>query len=334
MSTEAKLSGLAQSQETQVVSAGAPAVSIRGFTKSYRDGVFAVSDLTLDVPEGVICGFVGPNGAGKSTTFRFLATLLRPTRGDAYVRGVSVVNDPLQVRSLIGYMPEQYGLYEGMTVWEFLEFFGAAYGVPRVRRHQVIDDILALVDLSHKRDAFVNGLSRGMRQRLALARALMHDPAVLVLDEPAAGLDPRARIEMQELVRELRRMGKTIIISSHILSELAGLCDVIAFLEAGRLVAYGSLGDLRRTLQRHRSVQIDVLASEGPKAESVLRGMDCIQAIDRSGDTLFIEVAGPDELLAEVLTKLVSSGVHVVRFSERELTLEEVFLRVTEGIVS
>lgn len=311
-----------------------PAVAIRDFSKAYRPGEYAVRGLTMDVQQGIICGFVGPNGAGKTTTFRFLATLLRPTEGTALVCGVDVVQDPLQVRSLIGYMPEQYGLYDGMKVWEFLDFFGAAYGIPPSRRRGVIDDVLALVDLTHKADTFVNGLSRGMRQRLALGRALLHDPAVLILDEPASGLDPRARLEMKELIRELRAMGKTILISSHILSELADLCDLLAFLEAGSLVAYGSLASLRQQLQEHRLVTIVVLEGEGRRAETVLRSLQSVQRVDRAANELLVEVSGDDAVLAEMHRTLVRSGVGVIRFFERELTLEEVFLRLTRGIVS
>lgn len=310
------------------------AVCIRSFWKSYGRGEYAVKDLTMDVPKGVICGFVGPNGAGKSTTFRFLATLLQPTAGDAFICGISVRRDPLQVRSVIGFMPEHYGLYDGMKVWEFLDFFGAAYQIPPAARARVIEDVLALVDLAHKRDAFVNGLSRGMRQRLALARALLHDPAVLILDEPASGLDPRARLEIKELIRELRAMGKTILISSHILSELADLCDVIAFMEAGSLVAYGSLPSLRRELQKHRLVSIAVLNGQGPRAEELLVDGNLVESVRRSGDELLVEVSGPDEVLADLLRGLVEGGIQVYRFEERELTLEDVFLRLTKGIVS
>ena len=191
-------------------------IEIRHFTKRFGSLV-AVDDLSLIVPDRTICGFIGPNGAGKSTTIRFLATLSPATSGDAIVAGHSVMREPAAVRRAIGYMPEEFGVYDGMRVWEYIDFFGAAYGVPMIQRKGVVNDVLELVDLTHKRDDFVQALSRGMKQRLCLAKSLVHNPAVLILDEPASGLDPRARIEMKALLRELKKMGKTILISSHIL---------------------------------------------------------------------------------------------------------------------
>ena len=199
-------------------------IELSNFGKSYGDFV-AVQSLTLSIGAGEMFGFIGPNGAGKSTTIRYLATLLKASHGDATVNGFSVNEDPMSVRRSIGYMPDDFGVYDGMKVWEFLDFFAVAYKIGRKQRKQVILDVLELLDLSHKRDDFVNSLSRGMKQRLCLAKTLVHDPPVLILDEPTSGLDPRARIEVKALLKELRRMGKTILISSHILSELADCCS-------------------------------------------------------------------------------------------------------------
>ncbi len=309
------------------------AVAVLDLVKEYRN-VRAVDHLSFQVPPGVIYGVIGPNGAGKTTTFRFLATLLRPTSGSGFIHGVSILDDPLEVRRLVGYMPEDFGLYDGMKVWEYLDFFAAAYGVPRTVRQRVLRDVVELLDLDGKWDDFASGLSRGMRQRLALARALLHDPRVLVLDEPASGLDPRARLEMKELVRELKRMGKTIVISSHILSELADLCDMVAVLEKGRLVIAGTLEGLRRELQAHRLIDISVLDDGAERAEQLLRGHGAVHQVTRSGNTLLVEVAGDDFVLAELLERLVRERLCVVKFAERELTLEEIFMRVTRGIVA
>ena len=207
-------------------------IDVVHFTKRYGDFV-AVDDLTFSIGQGEIFGFIGPNGAGKSTTIRFLATLLRPTSGEGYVNGHSVVGDPMAVRKVIGFMPDDFGVYDGMKVWEFLDFFAVAYEIPKSRRKLIIGQVLDLLDLTHKREDYVNGLSKGMKQRLCLAKTLVHDPPVLILDEPASGLDPRARLEMKALLNELRGMGKTILISSHILSELADFCTSIGVIERG-----------------------------------------------------------------------------------------------------
>jgi ABC-2 type transport system ATP-binding protein len=198
-------------------------IELINFTKHYGDLV-AVDCLNLKIAAGEMFGFIGPNGAGKSTSIRFLATLLKATGGEGIVNGHSVTREPLEVRRSVGYMPDSFGVYDGMKVWEFLDFFAVAYQIPRTRRKQVIGDVLELLDLTGKRDSFVNGLSRGMKQRLCLAKTLVHDPPVLILDEPASGLDPRARLEVKALLKELRQMGKTILISSHILTELADCC--------------------------------------------------------------------------------------------------------------
>src|SRR5882724_10484911 len=233
-------------------------IELRNFTKVYGDFV-AVANLNLKIAAGEMFGFIGPNGAGKSTTIRFLATLLRATAGEGIVNGHSVTRDPIGVRKSIGYMPDNFGVYDGMKVWEFLDFFAVAYQIPKERRKGVIGDVLELLDLTHKRDDFVNGLSRGMKQRLCLAKTLVHDPPVLILDEPASGLDPRARLEMKALLNELRQMRKTILISSHILSELADFCTSIGIIERGKLLAAGSIREIQRQLRSHRVLKVRVL---------------------------------------------------------------------------
>ncbi len=233
-------------------------IEVQHFTKRYGDFV-AVDDLSFAIGQGEVFGFIGPNGAGKSTTIRFLATLLRPTAGEGIVAGKSVTQDPMGVRRIIGYMPDDFGVYDGMKVWEFLDFFAVAYEIPRSYRKKIIGQVLELLDLTHKRDDYVNGLSKGMKQRLCLAKTLVHDPPVLILDEPASGLDPRARLEMKALLNELRGMGKTILVSSHILSELADFCTSIGVIERGKLLAAGSIAEITRQLRQHRVLRVRVL---------------------------------------------------------------------------
>jgi ABC-2 type transport system ATP-binding protein len=247
-------------------------VETRGLTKRYGPFV-ALDDLNLSIEQGVVFGFIGPNGAGKTTSMRILATLLDPSSGEAYVGGHSVTRDPKAVRHLLGYMPDSFGVYDNMKVWEYLDFFAASYGVPRSRRIGLIDDLLALVDLSEKKEGYVEALSRGMKQRLCLARTLVHDPQLLVLDEPASGLDPRARVELRSLLRQLGALGKTVIISSHILTELADICDHVGIIERGRLLASGSIEELLRQVQQNRILMVRLLAdarlSEGDIIERV-----------------------------------------------------------------
>ena len=236
-----------------------PIVETRGLTKRY--GPFqALEDLNLTIEPGVVFGFIGPNGAGKTTSMRILATLLDPTAGEAWVGGYSVARQPKQVRQILGYMPDNFGVYDNMKVWEYLDFFAAAYGLPRDRRLGLIADLLALVDLSEKRDGYVDALSRGMKQRLCLARTLVHDPQLLILDEPASGLDPRARVELRALLRQLGALGKTVIVSSHILTEMADICDHVGIIERGRLLAAGPIADLLRQVQTSRVVLVRLIA--------------------------------------------------------------------------
>ncbi|HUS16406.1 MAG TPA: ABC transporter ATP-binding protein, partial [Chloroflexia bacterium] len=252
-------------------------VHIEGLSKRY--GTFtALDNLTLDIEEGSIFGFIGPNGAGKTTTMRILSTLLEPSAGDAVVGGVRLSEDPQIVRSHIGYMPDFFGVYNDMRVWEYLDFFAGAYGVPVGGREAMITDLLTLVDLAGKRDNYVDELSRGMKQRLGLARTLVHDPALLILDEPASGLDPRARIELRELLKELRQLGKTILISSHILTELAEVCTHVGIIERGKLLVSGSIDDILRRIQPARVIQVRVLG-RGARGLEVLRAIPGVQDV-------------------------------------------------------
>ena len=233
-------------------------VRTSGLVKRYP-GTLAVAGLDLDVGEGEIFGLVGPNGAGKTTTLRILATLLKPTAGEAEIAGIDVRRNPDAARRVLGFMPDVFGVYDDMRVWEYLDFFARCYGIPAARRRQMIGDLLDLVDLGDKRDAYVQGLSRGMQQRLCLAHTLVHDPQVLLLDEPASGLDPRARVELRELLRELRSLGKTIVISSHILPELEELCTSVAIVDHGQVLAQGRVADIEKRLRYGAVLRVRVL---------------------------------------------------------------------------
>jgi ABC-2 type transport system ATP-binding protein len=250
-------------------------VETRNLTRRYGD-TLALDHLNLQIPDGAIFGFIGPNGAGKTTTMRILTTLLLPTGGEAWVGGESVLKHPARVRNLVGFMPDFFGVYDNVKSWEYLDFFGRAYGVAPERRASAIGELLDLVDLGHKRDDFVMNLSRGMKQRLSLARTMMHDPKLLILDEPASGLDPRARIELRELLKELRALGKTIMISSHILTELAEMCTHIAIIERGHLLASGDVETIMRSLQPHRTLELRVLADRAAGPEQTAARVEAL----------------------------------------------------------
>ncbi len=312
-------------------------IEINGLTKKYGD-LTALDNLTLSVAEGAVVGFIGPNGAGKTTTMRILTTLLQPTSGQAWIGGHEVTQEPDAVRAMIGYMPDFFGVYEEMKVWEYLDFFAACYGIAPALRRGMIDDLLALVDLGQKKEAFVDELSRGMKQRLCLARTLTHDPQVLILDEPASGLDPRARIEMRELLRELKQMGKTIFFSSHILSEVADICTSIAILEAGRLVTYGDMEQMKKQLRAHRLIEVRVLGDHAPLQEFLLGAAEIAVVlappdVDLPAGTLRFDFTGDDAGLSALLGRMVAAGLPVVGFAEVTGDLEDVFLHATQGIV-
>ena len=307
-------------------------IELIGFSKRYGD-LLAVDDLNLKIAAGEMFGFIGPNGAGKSTTIRFLATLLKATSGDGIVNGHRVSKDPLGVRRSVGYMPDSFGVYDGMKVWEFLDFFAVAYQIPRFRRKQVVADVIDLLDLTSKRDDFVNGLSRGMKQRLCLAKTLVHDPPVLILDEPSSGLDPRARIEVKALLKELRRMGKTILISSHILTELADCCTSIGIIERGKLLMQGPIEEVYHRIHGNRIVFVKVLDNV-ELALSVIRSAAQTRDVHADGNQITVEMAADDEQVASLLERLVATGVRVQSFAEKEPTLEDVFMLVTKGVVA
>lgn len=307
-------------------------IRLEGFGKDY--GSFtAVDRIDLNIDEGETFGFIGPNGAGKSTTIRFLATLLRASRGGGSVAGCDVMGDPLGVRQSIGYMPDHFGVYDGMRVWEFLDFFAVAYRIGRTGRRQVIDNVLELLDLSHKRDDPVNGLSRGMKQRLCLAKTLLHDPPVLILDEPASGLDPRARVELKVLLKELRKMGKTILISSHILSELADCCTSVGIIERGQLLMQGPIDEVYRQIRRNRFVELRFVSGRDAGL-AVLRSTPSLRSLDAMPERVTAELETDDEGLATLLEELIAAGVRLRSFHDRDPTLEDVFMTVTQGLVT
>lgn len=302
------------------------------FGKDYGDFT-AVRCLNLKIEAGEMFGFIGPNGAGKSTSIRFLATLLRATRGDGIVNGFRVSENPMDVRRSVGYMPDNFGVYDGMKVWEFLDFFAVAYRIGRTERKRVINDVLELLDLTHKRDDFVNGLSRGMKQRLCLAKTLVHDPPVLILDEPASGLDPRARVEVKALLKELRRMGKTILISSHILTELADCCTSIGIIERGELLMHGPIDEVYAQIRGNR-ILIIRFYDNVDIGLSVLRSHPGFHRVDVDGKKVTVELDATDEDVVALLRELVGRGVSVQSFADKEPTLEDVFMMVTKGLVT
>lgn len=307
-------------------------IEISEFGKDYGEFT-AVDALSLTIGKGEMFGFIGPNGAGKSTTIRFLATLLRASRGDALVNGHSVSRDPMAVRRSIGYMPDDFGVYDGMKVWEFLDFFAVAYQLSRTQRKQIIPDVLELLDLTHKAYDYVNGLSRGMKQRLCLAKTLVHDPPVLILDEPSSGLDPRARIEVKALLKELRRMGKTILISSHILTELADCCTSVGIIERGRLLLHGPIDEVYQKIHGNRIVEAR-LGRNRDAGLIIIRSNPEVRDLQVDGDQITIEFSSPQHDSAALLKQLVLADVEVRSFAEKEPTLEDVFMLVTKGLVT
>lgn len=304
-------------------------VSVDGLWVKYGK-IEAVKGISLEIPEGEVFGFIGPNGAGKSSTIKVLATLLRDFRGIAYVNGVNVAKDPYRVRNMIGYMPDYFGVYEDLNAREYLHFFAAAYRIPVAKRKPIINDVLELTDLTHKIDAPVDSLSRGMKQRLSLARVLLHDPDLLLLDEPASGLDPRARIEMRELLIALKSMGKTILISSHILHELSHLCTRIGIIEAGEMIAEGSLNDIYRQLDLNR----DVIVRLSKADESVISKMEAIQGISRVHEDAgrYVIQFREDLLSLEELHDTIHKlDFGLTQFQPQVVDMETVFMKLTEG---
>lgn len=311
---------------------GRPAIEISQLTKRYGR-LIALDHLDLTVARGSLFGFIGPNGAGKTTTLRMLAGLLEPTGGQIHLNGQEITNDITTARWIVGYMPDFFGVYEDMKAWEYLDFFARCYGLNPAKRTRVVNELLDLVDLTAKRDAWVESLSRGMRQRLCLAHALVHDPQILLLDEPASGLDPRARVEMRELLRELSKMGKTIIVSSHILAELAEMCNQIGIIEHGRLLYSGPPEQINQLQQGHRRLRLRSLAPD-EAVEQALTGYLGVTDLHRDDKGWQISFSGDDTALAGLLTHLVERQVPVIHFSETASDLEAVFMQITKGEVA
>lgn len=308
-------------------------LEVRNLCKTYG-GLVAVDDVSFTLQPGDVFGFIGSNGAGKTTTIRMISTLLEPTSGTALINGADIWQDPMEVKRLIGYMPDFFGLYDDVKVWEYLDFFATIYRVPKGQRPAVIDNVLELTDLTVKRDAFVQSLSRGMQQRLCLARCLVHDPALLLLDEPASGLDPRARAELRELILELGRMGKIVIVSSHILSELSGFCNTVGIIERGRLLAFGPVKDVIGSVRTSRVFEVRLL--EGfEKALEYVQAQPHVTGAKLGADgQMVVEFIGTPEDQANLLSSLVSAGHRVIDFHETHADLEDVFMRLTTGAVN
>jgi len=302
-------------------------ISAEDLSKVYGQRT-ALDHVSFEVPEGEIFGFVGPNGAGKTTTLRILAALLEPTSGHASIDGTDVAQNPARVHTRIGYMPDFFGVYDQLTVAEYLDFYAACYRQPKQRRTKIVGELLELIGLTDRRGQLVDTLSRGLKQRLCLARALVHDPVVLLLDEPASGLDPRARVEMREILKELRGMGKTIIISSHILPELTELCTMIGIIDHGRMRATGSVQDVIRGLSAGRRLRINVVGAREP-AIAILEPLESVRHVEIANGTIEADYEGDDSTAADILQALTAGGIKVAAFSQVDGGLEEAFMRAT-----
>lgn len=306
-------------------------ITAENLTKVYAKRM-ALDHVSFEVPEGEIFGFVGPNGAGKTTTLRILAGLLEPTGGHASIGGVDVAKQPDLVHSRLGYMPDFFGVYDQLTVSEYLDFYAACYRQPKERRVKVVAQLLDLIGLAERRDQMVDTLSRGLKQRLCLARALVHDPVVLLLDEPASGLDPRARVDMREILKELRRMGKTIIISSHILPELTELCTMIGIIDHGHMQATGSVQEVVQHLSAGRRLRITVVG-DSDAAVAVLKPHAAVRNVEIDKGAIEATYEGDESTAADILQALTASGIKVSGFSQVDGGLEEAFMRATSDEV-
>lgn len=305
-------------------------IEIVNLTKKY--GKFtALNQLNLSIDAGVVFGVVGANGAGKSTTFSILATLLAPSEGYAKVNGFHIINEPDKVRASIGYMPDFFGVYDHFTVEEYLHFYGASYHIPKKERLPLITQLLQLVNLEDKRYEYVDLLSRGMKQRLCLARCLIHDPQVLILDEPASGLDPRARVEMRDILKTLKSMGKTILISSHILPELAEMCDEIGIINKGQLVARGNVAEIQAKLTNEKEIVLKTLQTPS-SVRAILEEIPGITKISLDEDEIHFAFNGTDEQRAAIVKTLINQDIDVIYFAEKVSNLEDVFMEITKEV--
>jgi ABC-2 type transport system ATP-binding protein len=307
-------------------------IKTQDLTKVYGE-LRAINNLSLELVEGDLFGYIGPNGSGKTTTMRILATLLQPTWGEATVCGYSIYTHPKEIRRLIGYMPDFFGVYDDMKVIEYLEFFAAAYRIKGPKRRQICNEVLDLVDLGYKREAFVTSLSRGMTQRLGLARVLLHDPKVLLLDEPASGLDPRARIEIRGLLKELRKMGKTIMVSSHILPELADICNKVGIIERGELLVNANVSDVMKQVRQRTLLAVEV-TGDNEGAAKLLGQSNLVESVDIREGKIFVTLKENVEDYCELATVLVEAGYKLKLFKEDEINLETAFMALTKGITA
>lgn len=307
-------------------------IEVRDLTKKYAE-LFAIHKIDLKLDKGDVFGFIGPNGAGKTTTMRILATLLNPTWGEAYVGGYSIYTKPKEIRRIIGYMPDFFGVYDNMQVIEYLEFFAAAYRIKGPKRRKICEEVLELVDLGYKRNELVTSLSRGMTQRLGLARVLLHDPQVLLLDEPASGLDPRARIEIRGLLKELRNMGKTIMVSSHILPELADICNKIGIIERGELIVNTDVADVMRQVRQQTVLRINV-AGDRDAAARLLEAHEIVETIETDEQGLRATLITGDHDYSVISKLLIENGHALTQLNEEEINLETAFMTLTKGITS
>ncbi len=303
-------------------------LKIENLCKNY--GKFrAVNDLNLHIPKGEIFGFVGPNGAGKTTTMRIICGLLDATTGKVFADGIDVVNRPKELKRIIGYMPDFFGVYDDLKVIEYLEFYASIYNIKGAESRKVCQDLLELVDLMDKRDFYVDSLSRGMKQRLCLARSLVHNPELLILDEPASGMDPRARIEMKEILRTLKSMGKTILVSSHILPELAELCTAIGIIEKGRIVMSGTVEEITRKVYHTQTVRIKVI-DKLDEAVRILQEYPDVDGINTvSANEVEASFKGDDVFMNALLVRLIQKNIPVTAFNQLDGNLEDIFMKVT-----
>ena len=310
-------------------------IETRDLTKMYGE-LYALNRLNLKLDQGDVYGFIGPNGAGKTTTMRILATLLNPSWGEATVCGYSIYNSSRDIRKLIGYRPDFFGVYDDMKVSEYLEFFAAAYRIQGLDRKKKCDEVLELVDLGYKRDALVTSLSRGMTQRLGLARVLLHDPMVLLLDEPASGLDPRARIDMRALLKRLRSMGKTILVSSHILPELADICNKIGIIERGQLLFDGDVETAIKQVRQNTVIHVGVEINRLKEASGFLKAMEGVFSIEERDNTDYLRVTLAHDFKdgSFIAEALVRAGYKLKTLHEEEVNLEDVFMGITKGITN
>jgi len=309
-----------------------PMIETNDLTKMYGE-LYALNRLNLKLQQGDVYGFIGPNGAGKTTTMRILATLLNPSWGEASVCGYSIYTGSKEIRRVIGYMPDFFGVYDDMKVIEYLEFFASAYRIKGPARRKICEEVLELVDLTYKRDALVTSLSRGMTQRLGLARTLLHDPQVLLLDEPASGLDPRARIEMRALLKELRAMGKTILVSSHILPELADICNKIGIIEQGQLLVNGAVTEVMKLVRSDIVLNIAV-SNRTTDAANILENQPEVESVQDKAGVLVVKLNEGVHQYSFLASRLIHQGFELTLFKEDEINLETAFMHLTKGITS